>query len=180
MIPEVELATALALGYSRHRGRPWSPQARVLLVAAGAGPLLRSIPLARQEIEVPTVGCPSSRRILCADRDGSVAAVLAAALRRAGFDARGCFDGGAALVAVTEFRPHACVFDLETLGIGGCELAQWVRSVLGERVFLIGSADEIEDELDQTAATAGFDLLLPRPADAVLVAGLLAGPAGPK
>jgi CheY-like chemotaxis protein len=133
----------------------------------------------RPEQQVGTAGA-SPRRVLCADRHAPLAAALAARLRRAGFDARGCADGAGALVAVTDFRPHGCVFDLETARVGGCELAQWVRSELGDRVILIGAADQITEDLERTAVEAGFDLLLDRPADAVLIAGLLAGPGAPE
>jgi DNA-binding response OmpR family regulator len=100
---------------------------------------------------------------------------LARSFRTAGFDARGCADGAVALVEVTEFRPHACVLDLDTPGIGGCELAQWVRSETGGLTFLIAVADRLGDDLDRVATDAGFDLLLARPADTDLVIGLLGG-----
>jgi DNA-binding response OmpR family regulator len=76
---------------------------------------------------------------------------------------------------VTEFRPHACVLDLDTPGIGGCELAQWVRSEVGGLTFLIAVADRPRAGLDRVVADAGFDLLLARPADTELVIGLLGG-----
>jgi CheY-like chemotaxis protein len=170
---KVELATALALGYARHRGRPWAPQARSLLAGAATGPTRHRDPTTTK---LARVGGSSPRRILCVDRESLVAATLVSALRRAGFNARRCDDGPAALVEVTNFRPHGCVFDLEAAGLGGCELAQWARSELGELVILIGMADQIVDELDQTATAAGFDFLLARPADVTLMMGLLAGP----
>ena len=118
---------------------------------------------------------PAPRRVLCTDRDTSVAESLVRSIRLAGFDARACADGVAALVEVTEFRPHACILDLETPGIGGHELAQWVRSQVGGLTFLIGVADQTGDEVDRVAAEAGFDLVLCRPADSELVIGLLGG-----
>jgi CheY-like chemotaxis protein len=117
--------------------------------------------------------------VLCCDRHAPSAELLARSLRGAGFDTRACSDGAAALVEVTDFRPHACVLDLETPGVGGWELAQWVRSEVGGLVFLIGAANGTDDELDRAAAAAGFDLVLARPADPGLVIGLLAGHARP-
>jgi DNA-binding response OmpR family regulator len=113
--------------------------------------------------------------VLCTDRDSAGAESLARSFRQAGFDARGCADGPTALVEVTDFRPHACVIDLETPGIGGYELAQWVRSEVGGLTLLVGAADRTGDDLDRVAAEAGFDLVLTRPADTDLVIGLLGG-----
>src|SRR5512144_958761 len=110
----VELAIALAIGRSRHRGRRWGSAAHALLSGVT---IFSSIPVPQ-------------RRVLCSDRHAPFAERLAGALRLAGFDARGCSDGSVALVEVTDFRPHACVLDLDTPGVGGCELAQWVRSEL--------------------------------------------------
>lgn len=156
---EAELATALVLGRSRHRGRRWGSAARTLLSG----------------VTVPSPVPAPRRRVLCSDRRAPLAEYLAAALRLAGFEARGCSDGSVALAEVTDFRPHACVLDLDTPGVGGCELAQWVRSELGGLVYLIGVADHTEDGLDWIAADAGFDLVLGRPLDAGLIVGLLAG-----
>ena len=154
------IATALTLGRVRHRRRRWSRPARSLL--AGAVPILA----VRR----------SPRRVLCTDRHSALADSLAAALRRVGFDARGCDDGGVALVEVTEFRPQACVLDLEMPGIGGYELAQWVRSELGGAALLVGLTDHSGEDIDRLAEDAGFDLVLTRPADETLIIGLLAGP----
>lgn len=170
---KVELAIALTLGYARHRGRPWAPQTHSLLAGIATGPVGYFNPATAK---LARVGGSSPRRILCADRESPVAAALASAFRQAGFNARGCDDGPAVIAEVTNFRPHGCVFDLETAGVGGCELAQWVRTKLGGLVILIGVADQIVDELDQAATAAGFDFLLSRPADVTLMMGLLAGP----
>jgi DNA-binding response OmpR family regulator len=126
-------------------------------------------------ISLATPGPVALRRILCTHRDAVDGDELVQSFRRAGFDARGCADGEAALLEVVEFRPHACVFDLETAGIGGCELAHWVRALTGGLPFLIGLAGETGDDLDQIAASAGFDLVVERPADSDLLIGLLSG-----
>jgi two-component system, OmpR family, response regulator len=167
-----DLIRSLALGKIRSRGRRRAGPIRSLV--AIASPALP--PPATLPASAPTASLAlAQRRILCTDRDPAGAESLARSFRTAGFDARGCADGALALREVTEFRPHACVLDLDTPGIGGCELAQWVRSEVGGLTFLIAVADRLGDNLDQIATDAGFDLLLARPADTELVIGLLGG-----
>jgi CheY-like chemotaxis protein len=79
-------------------------------------------------------------------------------------------------VEVTDFRPHTCVLDLDTPGLGGYELARWARATIGGRVLLIAVADRTGDGIDRRAAGAGFDLVFDRPVDPVLIIGLAAGP----
>jgi CheY-like chemotaxis protein len=167
-----DLIRALALGKIRYRWRRWAGPIRSLLaIAYPRVPAPAILPAAVQTTS-PT---PVQRRILCTDRDLAGVESLARSFRTAGFDARGCADGAAALDEVTEFRPHACVLDLDTPKIGGCELAQWVRSEVGGLTFLVAVADRPGDDLDRLATSAGFDLLLSRPVDTGLVIGLLGG-----
>jgi CheY-like chemotaxis protein len=162
------LATALAPGRTLPRGR----LARALLAALTVDPVARGVAV-RSASFAWASSYPPTRRVLSTDRDLVRGESLVRSFQRAGLDARGCADGAAALVEVTDFRPQACVFDLETPGIGGCELAQWVRSEVGGLPFLIGMTSQTEHDLDEVAVGAGFDLLLIWPADTELLVGLL-------
>jgi CheY-like chemotaxis protein len=175
--PAGELARSVALARLCRRGRVSSRGARSLMAlgpSPGAGS--RGETAAAPRLLAASTAARPVRRILCADREAGAVESLVRALRLAGFDARGCADSAAALVEVTDFRPHACVLDLNTPGLGGYELARWARATVGDRVLLIAVTDRTGVGIDRRAAAAGFDLVFTRPADPVLVIGLAAGP----
>ncbi len=176
-----DLIVALALGRTRRSGRPCANRVRSLLAAVAHSPNSTNRVGGLEVVSAPVVPRrPAPRRILCTDREVAGAESLARSLRLGGFDARGCADGADALVEVTDFLPHACVLDIEMPGVGGYELAGWVRSEVGGLVFLIGVSDRVGDETDRIAVEAGFDLVLARPVDTNLVIGLLGGSVRPK
>ena len=61
-------------------------------------------------------GSPMSERrrtrVLCVDDHPDVVHTLATLFNLSGFEARECPDGPAALAVAPDFRPHACVVDI--------------------------------------------------------------------
>jgi DNA-binding response OmpR family regulator len=80
-----------------------------------------------------------------------------------GFDARGCLCGSTALATAPEFRPHACVLDINMPVMDGCELARRLREVLGPGVVLIALSGAAADDLEERVRGAGFDWTFTKP-----------------
>jgi len=111
-------------------------------------------------------GQESILRVLCVDDNRDVADSLAALIQIAGFEALACYDGPSALEAVTLFQPDVCVLDLNMPGMGGDEVGQRVRSVLGGAdTTLVALTGLPEEEARERTRAVGFDLHLTKPID---------------
>jgi CheY-like chemotaxis protein len=105
----------------------------------------------------------SGVRVLCVDDTPDVVNTLVTLFDLSGFDARGCLCGPTALAAALEFRPHACVLDINMPVRDGCELARRLREMLGPGVVLIALSGAVADELDERVRGAGFDRTFTKP-----------------
>src|SRR5436190_1269534 len=78
---------------------------------------------------MPTQSPPAVRplRVLAVDDNLDVSRILAALLRRRGYEVRSRGDGPAALHEAAAFRPEAAVLDLGLPGMDGWELAGRLR-----------------------------------------------------
>jgi CheY-like chemotaxis protein len=104
-------------------------------------------------------------RVLCVDDEPAAADTLAALLGLAGYEVRTCYDGPAALAAAADFRPHACVLDINMPLIDGFDVARWLRTSMGRAVRLVALTGDARPDLDRRAADAGFDHIFIKPAD---------------
>ena len=87
-------------------------------------------------------------------------------LQLTGFEARACYDGPAALAAVTEFRPAACLIDLNMPGMDGDEVAARIRALpTGREVVLVAVTAMGDDAARDRMTRAGFQLVLTKPVD---------------
>jgi CheY-like chemotaxis protein len=122
-------------------------------------------------------------RVLCVDDQPSVAESLAAVLGVAGYDARACYDAPSAQAVAANFRPHACVLDLNMPRLDGYEVARWLRESMGRSVLLVALTVDPRPNLDRQAAEAGFDLVFLKSIDPDRLIraldGRLAAPGGP-
>jgi CheY-like chemotaxis protein len=107
------------------------------------------------------------------DDNEDVATSAVDLLRLVGFDARACFDGPAALACAVEFRPHACVLDINMPRMDGYELARRLRALLGS-VYLIAVSAAFGPDHDRRMAASDFQLHLVKPADPAGLIGVLA------
>jgi two-component system OmpR family response regulator len=108
---------------------------------------------------------PRGVRVLCVDDNPDVAQLLVTFFNLSGCEARECLDGPAALAAAEEFRPHACVLDVNMPGMDGCELARRLRARLGVVVRLIALSGADGDEHVERVTAAGFDFSVTKPPD---------------
>ena len=67
-------------------------------------------------------------RVLAVDDHRDCADSMVLLLTAAGFEARACYDGPAALREVGAFRPGLCFLDLNMPGMDGDELAVKLRA----------------------------------------------------
>ena len=115
-------------------------------------------------------------RVLAVDGSLDVARVLAALLRRRGFEVRSRCDGPAALDVAAAFRPEAAVPDLGLPGMDGWELARRLRRRCGPGLVLVvavtGSGDA---ESVRRSREAGIDHHLVKPLSPERLLELLAG-----
>lgn len=117
-------------------------------------------------------------RVLCVDDTPDVVHTLVALFDLSGFDARGCLCGPTALATASEFRPHACVLDINMPVMDGCELARRLREVLGPEVVLIALSGAAADDLEERVQGAGFDRTFTKPPEiARLLEAVAAAPA---
>jgi CheY-like chemotaxis protein len=108
---------------------------------------------------------PRGVRVLCVDDNPDVAQLLVTFFNLSDCEARECHDGPSALAAAEEFRPHACVLDVNMPGMDGCELARRLRARFGVAVRLIALSGDDGEEHTQRVAAAGFDCSVTKPPD---------------
>lgn len=115
-------------------------------------------------------------RVLCVDDVRDIADTEVMVLRLLGYEARACYDGDTAWAVYREFRPNACLIDLNMPGMDGCELARLIRAepASGTVVLIAVTARSTPGDERRTAA-AGFDCHLVKPTDPRVMAAALKG-----
>lgn len=111
-------------------------------------------------------------RVLCVDDNPDVASTTAQVLALFGFHTRSCCDGQTALRVAADFRPDACLLDLNMPGMDGYVLADRLRILIG-RVVLIAVSAAYGERHDRRYATTTFDCYLSKPADPFQLASVL-------
>ena len=106
------------------------------------------------------------RRILCVDDNHDVTDSTVEMLHLVGFEAVACYGGPHALAVAPDFRPDACLIDLNMPGMDGDELAGHLRELFAGRatLFVAVTARGDEESRRRTEA-AGFELHLVKPVD---------------
>jgi two-component system, OmpR family, response regulator len=111
------------------------------------------------------------RRVLIVDDNQDAAISLAMVLGAVGFDVATAFDGQGALKAAEQFKPDACVLDINMPGMDGYELARRLReNATGAAPVLAAVTAYSGDVHLDRAVDAGFDLHFTKPADPTEVA----------
>lgn len=104
-------------------------------------------------------------RILVVDDNVDAAASMAFLLTSYGFDVETAFDPFSALDAAFQFRPDACVLDINMPGMTGYELAKRLRAMFPGNVPILATVTAYEDDSHMDRAVdAGFDLHFTKPA----------------
>jgi CheY-like chemotaxis protein len=92
--------------------------------------------------------------------------VTVALLRKLGHDVRAAADGREALLAVREYNPEVVLLDIGLPGMDGYEVAQCLRSEMGEAApLLVAMTGYGQHEVNRHARKAKFDYHLVKPAD---------------
>jgi CheY-like chemotaxis protein len=105
-------------------------------------------------------------RVLVVDDHRDCADSTVLLLKAAGFEARACYDGPAALREVGPFRPGLCFLDLNMPGMDGDELAVKLRACAGRRRLVLVALTAMNDRPNcERIEAAGFDLHLVKPVD---------------
>lgn len=103
-------------------------------------------------------------RVLCVDDNRDAADSLGTLLRLVGFQAVVCHDAPTALSVAGNFRPEACVLDINMPVMDGCELAGSLRGADGgAALYLVAVTARGDAAASEAAAAAGFDLHLVKP-----------------
>ena len=107
---------------------------------------------------------PHPVRVVCVDDNRDIADSEAMLLRLYGYNAVACYDGEQALQTIREFRPEACLFDINMPGMSRLQLAREVRIEHSEPppTLVAVTATGGEDDF-QRSAEAGFDAHLVKP-----------------
>jgi two-component system, OmpR family, response regulator len=109
---------------------------------------------------------PLRLRVLVVDDNRDGADTTAVLLRACGAEAEARYGGAAALAALPDFRPDACVIDLAMPGVDGCDLARRIRAATGENPPLFVALTAHGDAVTRArAAESGFDFHFVKPVD---------------
>jgi DNA-binding response OmpR family regulator len=104
-------------------------------------------------------------RVIVADDDADIRALIAIAMRRAGIElVAEAPDGNAALAAIREHRPDIAILDVSMPGMTGLEVTREVRAggeSDGIRIFLLSAG--VTDAAIEAGRAAGADDYLTKP-----------------
>jgi len=124
-----------------------------------------------QVIPIPHVG---KRKIVIVEDNTDVRELLRLKLRRLGHDVDGVSDGRDGVMKIVEARPDMALIDIGLPGIDGYQVAQQVRSQMGDGVVLVAVSGFGQPEDKRKAIEAGFDDHLTKPADVTDIENILA------
>ncbi len=94
-------------------------------------------------------------------------------LRRLGHEVEGVGDGEEGVERILERTPDVALVDLGLPGMDGYEVANRVRAVVGDEVYLVALSGFGQPEDKRKALQAGFDEHVTKPADARTLEELL-------
>jgi CheY-like chemotaxis protein len=116
------------------------------------------------------------RRVLIVDDNHDHVVSLAAVLEAMGHEVRAEYDGGAALDAVADYRPHVVILDIGLPVLDGYEVARCLRAAYPDRSLrLIALTGYGQARDGQHAKEAGFDSFMIKPPDNRALNALLSG-----
>ncbi|WP_338762903.1 ATP-binding protein [Massilia sp. METH4] len=136
---------------------------------------LGEAPAPPRRAEVPR----AALALLVVDDNRDAADTLAILLRGAGHACSAVYDAEAALRAVREAVPDACILDIGLPGMDGYMLAREIRAIAGPDVVLFALSGYGRAEDQAMAAEAGFDRHFVKPVSPEELLGALAVAAQP-
>ena len=114
-------------------------------------------------------------RVLVADDHPDICTTMSALLEAEGYAVHCVRDGGAAVIAVREFRPHVCILDIGLPGQTGYSVAGQLRLMYGSRrpLLIAMSGQWVNPSEKLVAESVGFDHFMQKPAEPTRVLALL-------
>jgi PAS domain S-box-containing protein len=122
----------------------------------------------------PRAAPASGARVLVVEDNLDAAALLAEYLRALGHDVRVANDGAQALGLVGDFTPEVALLDVGLPGMDGYELAQRLRTRLGEATLLVAVTGYGQPSDQRLARAAGFERHLTKPVSPEDLAAIVA------
>lgn len=115
------------------------------------------------------------RRILVVDDNREASYALAVLLRTLGHEVRTADDGDEAVAAAEQMRPDAILLDLNMPRMDGYTACRRIRAAPWGRHMLVVAVTARGEQTDRRdGILAGFDFHLTKPADAMVIAGMIA------
>lgn len=106
------------------------------------------------------------RRIVIVDDNRDLADLLSEVAASFGLEVHTCYDGLQARSVISALRPQLAMLDISMPGIGGDELARWVRRQEGgEQIRLIALTGHSAADVRDVTRGGEFDLVLTKPLD---------------
>ena len=118
-----------------------------------------------------------SRRILIAEQDAKAAQSVAARLASHAFEVEAVETTEQAVLALERFQPDVALLDIERHELAGFNAARLLRHGRPgrSRILLLALIGPTDNAWRDAAHAAGFDVVVPKPVDAELLAELLDG-----
>src|SRR5688572_758912 len=122
----------------------------------------------------PVVAPCAGRRVLVVDDNTAAARAMKRLVTALGGDCHVAHNGEAGLADVLEFHPDIVILDIGMPGLDGYETCRRIRAEVGSSVVVVALTGWGQERDKHKAMQAGFDVHLTKPADPMLLEGLLA------
>jgi PAS domain S-box-containing protein len=114
------------------------------------------------------------RRVLVVDDNTAAARAMKRLVTALGGECRVAHNGEAGLADVREFRPDIVILDIGMPGLDGYETCRRIREEFGSCLVVVALTGWGQERDKLKAMEAGFDMHLTKPADPIILEGLLA------
>src|SRR5262245_11348724 len=135
-----------------------------------AAPLLSSVPAGSP----PAPAICGGRHVLVVDDNTAAAKAMQRLVTALGGECRVAHNGEAGLASVREFRPDIVILDIGMPGLDGYQTCRRIRDEFGSNIVVVALTGWGQERDKLKAMEAGFDMHLTKPADPIVLEGLLA------
>jgi signal transduction histidine kinase/CheY-like chemotaxis protein len=125
-------------------------------------------------VSPPTVAPCAGRRVLVVDDNAAGARAMKRLVTALGGECLVAHNGEAGLAGVREFQPDIVILDIGMPGLDGYETCRRIREEFGSSLVVVALTGWGQERDKHRAMQAGFDVHLTKPADPMLLEGLLA------
>jgi signal transduction histidine kinase len=125
-------------------------------------------------VSPPVVAPCAGRRVLVVDDNAAGARAMKRLVTALGGECQVAHNGEDGLVGVREFRPDIVILDIGMPGLDGYETCRRIREEFGSSLVVVALTGWGQERDKHQAIQAGFDVHLTKPADPMLLEGLLA------